>query len=858
MNQQRQLGLSELVGRRLGGCADPSVYLGFLRAQSKLYKYSFWQQAFIYAQNPNVTAAATFDQWNKNVRRRIRPGSRGIAIPDPQRDNQMRYVFDIGDTYATAQSRPVLIWEYQDRYAEAVTEFLYSSYDNVSRSVPPSGVFFEASRSAVNGRMGNDETFDRFLPMLGEDTELALELVQLSVYYEVLNRCGMEPREHYDFSILNRSLTALMDGLTPQEQADRVYALGCLTGTVAAELLRGIEHTVKQEMQKERQNERADLSQRNNQRHERAPAQPHAGREERGAEDAVWPLGAGAPEVPGPDEPVRTVSDSGNAAPAPGRSTESGRGAGAEPERQPDEAGAGSEPAAPAPGVGAVHGEPSEPGGRNRSERADSGVSRPRRRRRSTALEGQIQLAMEETPVGIPQEAFDEVLRLGGNERNSVQRILANHQLGNADFAEFLRGEFLASGHEGGRGIVLGREPYAVWFEQEGIRIARGNTVRSADSVLFTWQEAAAEIDDLIHTGAYAPAEAIDDAIPHMRLEAAQSIWYLHQELSQDATFFLSEEQFSGKGFPAATQELANLLDDPLYLAQALQGLRVFAAELRDNPDLLRFHIAAHSPERIRQRLELLQNEPTFYPSVILEHETPAFITEDEIDDTLGLGSNYAGSRQSIYRFFSEHKDTKERADFLKAHYGTGGRSHSVSHADNSFLDYDSSGMILRRGDQASVKLKWNAVAKRIDALIHAGRYLTQEELTELEEREESQALADESEQEANAAEEDVDEPDPAKDDFLSRDFNLMDGDLRYCLTSSEGLMPLSDKQRFAGWVQAGLSNGQLAQRLGGLYHDIAEGIELDTGEDAEYYADRVGFRVEIQRLYSQVAFDML
>ena len=396
--------------------------------------------------------------------------------------------------------------------------------------------------------------------------------------------------------------------------------------------------------------------------------------------------------------------------------------------------------------------------------------------------------------MGVPQEAFDEVLRLGSNERNSVLRILANHQLGNTDFAEFLRNEFLASGHEGGRGIVLGREPYAVWFEQEGIRIARGNTVRSADSVLFTWQEAAAEIDDLIHTGAYAPAELIDDAIPHMRLEAAQSIWYLHQDLAQDATFFLSEEQFSGKGFPDATLELANLLDDPLYLAQALQGLRMFAAELRDNPDLLRFHIAAHSPERIRQRLELLQNEPTFYPSVIREHETPTFITEDEIDDTLGLGSNYAGSRQSIYRFFSEHKDAKERADFLKAHYGTGGRSHSVSHADNSFLDYDSSGLALKRGNEASIKLKWNAVAKRIDALIQSGRYLTQEELTELEEREEEQALADEGEQEANAEEvEEPDEPQPAEDDFRSGDDAAGQRDVQPLVLRQEGRAPVQD-----------------------------------------------------------------
>jgi hypothetical protein len=93
---------------------------------------------------------------------------------------------------------------------------------------------------------------------------------------------------------------------------------------------------------------------------------------------------------------------------------------------------------------------------------------------------------MEETPVGVPQEVFDEVLRLGGNRRNSVLRILAYHQLGGSDFADFLRNEFLSFGGESGRGIVIDREPYAVWFQPDGIQVAQGNTVRSADSVLFS------------------------------------------------------------------------------------------------------------------------------------------------------------------------------------------------------------------------------------------------------------------------------------------------------------------------------------------------------------------------------------
>lgn len=458
--------------------------------------------------------------------------------------------------------------------------------------------------------------------------------------------------------------------------------------------------------------------------------------------------------------------------------------------------------------------------------------------------------------MGIPQEVFDEVLRLGSNQRNSILRIVANHQLGNADFADFLRKEFVDSGLEGGRGIVMGRDPYAVWFDADGIQIASGNTVRSVDAVRFSWQEAADRIDDLLHAGSFVPAEVIDDAIPHERLEVAQSLWYLHSDLAEGVPFILDKELFYGKGFPDSTQELANLLDDPLFLAQTVQNLREFAIVYRDNPSVLRFHIPRHSPAVILERLSLLQKEPTFHVSRIRPHEVPAFITEDEIDTTIASGGGYSDSKQRIYRFFQQTTVPKERVDFLKQIYGTGGRSHSVSHADNSFLDYDSSGMVLRRGEKASIKLKWSAVTKRIDVLIQEGRYLTPIELVELEEREEEQAIAEESEVEEPSEEPEAEdaEPQPAQEDNPTS--AEIDDDVRWCLIGESGLMDADDKQYFAGLIRSGVSNTVLSQRLSETFNGLADTVILDTGEEADYYAEPGGLRVEIQDKYATTRFE--
>ncbi len=47
--------------------------------------------------------------------------------------------------------------------------------------------------------------------------------------------------------------------------------------------------------------------------------------------------------------------------------------------------------------------------------------------------------------------------------------------------------------------------------------------------------------------------------------------------------------------------------------------------------------------------------------------------------------------------FFTQSYSPKEKADFLKQEYGTGGRSHAISGADNSNQMHDGKGIVYSR-----------------------------------------------------------------------------------------------------------------------------------------------------------------
>ena len=147
-----------------------------------------------------------------------------------------------------------------------------------------------------------------------------------------------------------------------------------------------------------------------------------------------------------------------------------------------------------------------------------------------------------------------------------------------------------------------------------------------------------------------------------------------------------------------------------------------------EDKDLMRMHF--YKPDKVAVLFQQFAKPYQNYAAREGFHwnEYKKFITEDEINAYFTRGSNYSDSRLAIYSFFLNHEDKKERADFLKDHYGIGGSSHALCGADDSHEDHDGRGIALERGPygnpDASVHLNWNQAAGRIDRLIRDSEYL--------------------------------------------------------------------------------------------------------------------------------------
>ena len=106
------------------------TWTAFLSTAARMYKYGFYDQLMIFAQRPEATACAEYDFWNKRMHRYVRRGSRGIAILKPtDQGNRLGYLFDVADTGALENSRPVYLWKYQKEHTGPLSSALLSRFE---------------------------------------------------------------------------------------------------------------------------------------------------------------------------------------------------------------------------------------------------------------------------------------------------------------------------------------------------------------------------------------------------------------------------------------------------------------------------------------------------------------------------------------------------------------------------------------------------------------------------------------------------------------------------------------------------------------------------------------------------------
>ncbi len=129
MNGTTTVQLAEKTAKAVTDSVEE--WTGFLQSAARLYKYSYPEQLLIYAQRPDATACASYEIWNQTMRRYVRRGARGIALPDGA--GAVRYVFDVADTGARKSSREVKTWALDENNREAVAHALETQYGSAAK-----------------------------------------------------------------------------------------------------------------------------------------------------------------------------------------------------------------------------------------------------------------------------------------------------------------------------------------------------------------------------------------------------------------------------------------------------------------------------------------------------------------------------------------------------------------------------------------------------------------------------------------------------------------------------------------------------------------------------------------------------
>ena len=272
----------------------------------------------------------------------------------------------------------------------------------------------------------------------------------------------------------------------------------------------------------------------------------------------------------------------------------------------------------------------------------------------------------------MPQQIIDEVLTTGGNDRDSVLNICTEYSK-NKSSAEniiFLKDEY----GTGGKGFIFDGNKVSVWWNDEGIRIAYGDTAIGKGQLL-TWEQAANRIKELLELGRFAAQDTLDKTNEFERRRAAHDFYEMYRDLNRDEypelKGYFNTEWFSGS-VPDTVDRIAELFRQAENIEFATNVTETMSKLYADNKNIMRFRL--YAPNRPLSHLKDLQREHRHFTADEYQASSAArFITEDEIDKLLTRGSGFDRGKIRIYLYFQEHTNPKERRDFLKKEYGTGG-----------------------------------------------------------------------------------------------------------------------------------------------------------------------------------------
>ena len=768
--------------------ANPQEWIRFLNTASRLYRYTFPEQLLIYAQRPGATAVASMEIWNQKMYRWIKKGSKGIALIDNTSGpkTKLRYVFDVQDTYKVKNlGRDPQLWNLNPEGEQLVADYLQEqlALETTEGGLPE--VLHQAAEESVQAWL--PDAFDElqmdvsgtFLEDLDEQNQKVefRELMTNSVWYVLLNRCGLDVQEYLDAEDFRH--------ITDFNQLKVMGHLGSSVNEISRPVLMQIGRYVLDDLEKDlktvakekkvaynkfntliRESETKNTEDREKNKeeteHERDHLQP-----ERRVSDSRYQPGRDKRnnrEVRNDEERVSEklqgsqVQHSDTAEPS-GQSSDGDRQSGKTESRQPDERTSrersGTRQDGRHNGMDQTH-EPDQGTGRGAGDSGDYLQLSlfPTEEEQLGEIRKAAAALTQPAAFLISDDIVNDILRTGSGGNNTLFHITAKliEGLDHEEMRKFLISEY----GTGGKGFTIRGQKISIWYDSDGIRIRRGDSARRNFDRMVTWEEAADRIRDMYEEGNYVSNSISNNAIEKEREGTSIQLALHFRDTNRNPDERLSYQEWQ--------EIILDCLLEPEAIQEIYERFEYLQKDMDENPGEYHQWEIQNNPKFFSRFRDLQRDMSWRDQKQQVERPELSFITQDEIDAVLRKGGITAGGRNRIYEYFMEHHDTKEAADFLKNEYGTGGSSPGIIGAYQSDASHDAKGLRLSKGKignpDVTVLLKWNKVAERVRQLVRSDDYLSPEEMEKYEERQEAQRLADlEEAQQALNSENDLENP---------------------------------------------------------------------------------------------------
>ena len=343
----------------------------------------------------------------------------------------------------------------------------------------------------------------------------------------------------------------------------------------------------------------------------------------------------------------------------------------------------------------------------------------------------------------VPQEVIDLALCTGGNEPNSTERIAVFYmrERPESENISFLRREF---GRANGRGIEYEGRKYAVWFLEDGIRLAQGDSVRTGYSkTVVTWEQASARILELLEAGTYLSASELAQAPDKVLHEAMDALLMTARDLTKESrdmgllpqTLAIHDQH---KGYPELDEDMVAFAKTEGGLQTLAQEYHTFLDAYAQDRDIMRWRLSAYNTHRIGVVLDGLPYPERYFtaqPNFL--RQCKMFITQGEIDGFFLC--DHLDSRLAVYSHFCYPHTPEEHQKFIKGSFGeySGGARAGYGYTKTyKGLDYERD-YNFKKYD--TVHLTIPNVAKEYERLIAQKRFPGEDAIAKIPEYERGQ-----------------------------------------------------------------------------------------------------------------------